>query len=100
MSDNRSPEAAEYRKKLYWTPRWRHGRARFLQQHPLCQMCEKQDRVVAATVVDHIKPHRGDETLFWNEQNWAALCADCHNRVKARMERGLVQTLDATGWPV
>lgn len=33
-----------------------------------------------ATVVDHIKPHRGDKILFWDESNWQALCKQCHDR--------------------
>lgn len=44
--------------------------------------------VVAATVVDHIIPHRGDETLFWDPINHQALCAPCHNSAKQREERG------------
>ncbi|WP_232215691.1 HNH endonuclease signature motif containing protein [Paracoccus sp. J55] len=40
-----------------------------------------------ATLVDHIKPHRGDKALFWNWNNWQALCTPCHNRHKQRQER-------------
>lgn len=32
-----------------------------------------------ATVVDHIKPHRGDKALFWDEHNWQPLCKKCHD---------------------
>lgn len=32
-----------------------------------------------ATVVDHIVPHRGDDRLFWDEENWQALCKNCHD---------------------
>ncbi|WP_232215651.1 HNH endonuclease signature motif containing protein [Paracoccus sp. J55] len=39
-----------------------------------------------ATVVDHIKPHRGDQALFWNWNNWQALCTGCHSSVKQRQE--------------
>ncbi|MDE4173662.1 HNH endonuclease [Phaeobacter sp. PT47_59] len=39
-----------------------------------------------ATVVDHIKAHRGDERLFWGRTNWQPLCASCHNRHKQRQE--------------
>ncbi len=41
-----------------------------------------------ATVVDHIKPHRGDPKLFWDQENWQALCARHHDRDKQREERG------------
>jgi len=42
--------------------------------------CERKGHVIPATVVDHIIPHRGDETLFWDESNWQALCKKCHDR--------------------
>lgn len=100
MSNQRSEQATDYRKRFYWTPRWRSARQRFLQSHPLCRMCEQDDRIVAATVVDHIRPHRGNETLFWDEHNWQPLCNDCHTRHKARLEGGSVQELDASGWPL
>lgn len=34
---------------------------------------------MAATVVDHIIPHRGDQKLFWDRSNWQALCKSCHD---------------------
>ncbi|MFC3058810.1 HNH endonuclease signature motif containing protein [Paenirhodobacter populi] len=42
--------------------------------------------------VDHIKPHRGDQALFWDWRNLQALCAHCHNSVKQRQERANVRT--------
>lgn len=37
--------------------------------------------VVAATVVDHIVPHRGDRKPFWDaKHNWQAFYASCHSR--------------------
>ena len=33
-----------------------------------------------ATDVDHIVPHRGDMSLFWDVNNWQALCHECHAR--------------------
>nr|DAZ31132.1 MAG TPA: HNH endonuclease [Caudoviricetes sp.] len=59
--------------------RWRIARSRFLKTHLLCVRCRKQGRLVKATVVDHIVPHRGDDRLFWNEENWQALCKNCHD---------------------
>ena len=37
-------------------------------------------RYVQATVVDHIIPHRGNEVLMWDENNYQALCKECHDR--------------------
>lgn len=61
--------------------RWRKARLEFLLMHPICAMCGQP-----ATVVDHIKPHRGDDRLFWDRTNWQALCRTCHNRHKQREE--------------
>ncbi|WP_409994286.1 HNH endonuclease [Pirellula sp. SH-Sr6A] len=48
--------------------------------------CAKDDRYIASTIVDHITPHRGDETLFWARWNWQALCKRCHDRKTAQGE--------------
>lgn len=56
--------------------------------HPLCVMCSAEARTMAASVVDHIKPHRGDQTLFWDRTNWQPLCKPHHDSDKARQERG------------
>lgn len=67
---------------------WQKARARFLQAHPLCVMCQamKPPRVTAAEVVDHIIPHKGDQELFWLDSNWQALCKPHHDRDKAEQE--------------
>ena len=68
-------------------PRWRKARRIYLARHPLCTACEAAARVVPATVVDHVVPHRGDAALFWDEGNWAALCKQCHDAKTAREGR-------------
>lgn len=67
--------------------KWRKARERYLSEHPLCCYCEREGGVVtAATVVDHIIPHKGDQALFWDESNWQSLCDFHHNSAKAREE--------------
>jgi len=63
--------------------RWRAERKRFLELNPLCVECHRMRRLTAATVVDHIVPHKGDPALFWNQSNWQVLCRRCHNRKTA-----------------
>lgn len=60
---------------------WQQARLRFLQANPLCVMCQamKPPRVTAANVVNHKTPHRGDQELFWSEENWEPLCFTHHN---------------------
>ncbi len=70
-----------------YTYKWRKARRRFLRANPLCVLCHREGKVTAANVVDHITPHRGDMTLFWDENgNWQALCERCHN-AKSATER-------------
>ena len=84
--------------------RWQKARETFLRQHPLCQCPQCDDgrkRVRAATVVDHIKAHRGDQALFWDTSNWQALSKDCHDSYKSQLERsGRVAGCDVNGIPV
>jgi HNH endonuclease. len=67
--------------------KWQQARAQFLREHPLCVMCQAVGRVEAATVVDHVTPHRGDQSLFWRRSNWQPLCATHHSRDKQREEQ-------------
>ncbi len=71
-----------------YNSRWRKARNTYLSQHPLCVLCETEGRTTAATVVDHIKPHKGDQTLFWDTDNWQALCGPHHNSHKQSIEKG------------
>lgn len=63
--------------------RWQRLRKEFLRAHPLCVRCMDLGSVRSADVVDHIKPHKGNKNLFWDQANWQALCASCHNRKTA-----------------
>lgn len=84
-----------------YTSAWGRARAFYLRKHPLCVYCQRNGRLTAASVVDHIVAHRlkeaidsGDEArieaarkLFWDSENWQSLCGPCHNSVKQREER-------------
>jgi 5-methylcytosine-specific restriction protein A len=78
--------------------RWERERLRFLDKNPLCVRCLELGRVVGATVVDHIKAHKGDVRLFRDQSNWQALCKRCHDSWKQRVENGLVE-VDVEGYP-
>jgi 5-methylcytosine-specific restriction enzyme A len=81
--DRQRPSAA----RRGYGSRWRKARAAFLARHPLCAACRAQGRVVQATVVDHVVPHRSDQRLFWDETNWAPACKPCHDAKTAREGR-------------
>jgi 5-methylcytosine-specific restriction protein A len=80
--------------------RWEVCRKLFLQRNPLCRICESMGFDVPATVIDHIQAHRGDPRLFWDEDNWQALCAPCHDtRKQADDLRGYHTAIGPDGWP-
>src|SRR6185295_5373274 len=65
----RSPEGQQ-RHKIY-DAIWRRSRAAYLMQNPLCvDPYSDHGPIMPATVVDHIQPHRGNLSLFWNVDNW------------------------------
>lgn len=99
---------------VYNNTPWRKARKTFLAKHPLCSMCRKQGRVVSATVVDHIIPHKLEQAilskeplkikqaqkLFWDSSNWQALCATHHSSTKQRIEnKGVEIGCDVNGIP-
>lgn len=95
---DRSDEAKAYR-RLYNNRAWRTRRAELLMDEPLCRYCARQGRVTAATVADHIEPHRGDLDLFEGELQ--PLCAPCHSSAKQREEHGGYSgAMDLEGYPI
>ena len=66
---------------------WQKAREGYLAKHPLCVYCQREGRVEEATILDHIKPHQGDQTLFWDRSNWQGLCKPHHDSVKQREEK-------------
>ncbi|MBA4143490.1 MAG: HNH endonuclease [Nitrosospira sp.] len=75
---------------------WQKCRAGHLLKNPYCVRCGK-----IASVVDHIKPHKRDQALFWDPDNRQSLCQNCHNSYKQRLEKsGRVIGCDVNGFPV
>lgn len=69
--------------------RWQKARATYLKDHPLCVMCKAEGAIELATVVDHIIPHEGNQSLFWDSQNWQALCKRHHDSDAQRKDRAM-----------
>lgn len=73
-------------RKWYASKAWQHRRARQLASEPLCAMCLAEGLAVAATVADHVEPHREDwDRFFYGKLQ--SLCAAHHSREKQRAER-------------
>ncbi|HWA18970.1 MAG TPA: HNH endonuclease [Devosia sp.] len=84
----------------YSTSEWQAIRAERLTIEPHCRMCAAEGRRTRATVADHIRPHRGNRTLFFDLRNTQSLCAPHHDRDKQREElRGYSTKIDANGFP-
>lgn len=86
---------------LYDRSEWKRLRREQLREEPLCVFCNRVGRTIPATVVDHIKPHRGDETLFFDPDNLQSLCKCCHDATKQRFEKsGTLAGSDVAGIPL
>lgn len=68
--------------------RWRRLRRQFLQANPLCVECSNEGQITAASVVDHIRPHKGDVSLLYSWSNLQSLCPSHHNRKTATQDGG------------
>ncbi|MDR3591570.1 MAG: HNH endonuclease [Negativicutes bacterium] len=68
--------------------KWQRYRKQYLQDHPLCISCECKGELTPANIVDHIIPHKGDQTLFWSPSNHQSLCKRCHDSKTAREDGG------------
>ena len=86
---------------LGYTWHWEKASRIYLNHNVLCVMCRANGRVVAATLVDHIIPHKGDMAVFWDVNNWQALCKNCHNNDKQFIDNNKYKKdVDDNGWPV
>ncbi|MBK4997283.1 HNH endonuclease [Pseudomonas sp. S37] len=80
---------------------WQQAREGWLRKNPLCVRCESAGLKKAATVVDHIRPHRGDMVFFWGRSNWQSLCTNCHSSYKQRLEKSEREAgCDVSGRPL
>jgi 5-methylcytosine-specific restriction protein A len=75
--------------RLYNTARWKRLRAAtLLRDLYQCQMCNRIEANTSKLVADHKRPHRGNETIFWDESNLWTLCQSCHSGAKQKQETG------------
>lgn len=84
---------------MYKTKEWWRLRYKQLQMNPLCKFCKEDGFVTAATVVDHIVPHKGDYKLFHDINNLQSLCKLHHDSTKQKQEkRGVELGCDENGF--
>lgn len=61
---------------------WRQIRNRYIQAHPWCVACLKQEKMTLAEEVDHILPLSRGGTH--DERNLQSVCKSCHSRKSAK----------------
>jgi 5-methylcytosine-specific restriction protein A len=69
--------------ELYHTTQWRKLCDKVLREQPHCSKCGSTNNLQ----VHHIIPHRGNEELFFNENNLTVVYAACH-RILTNREIG------------
>lgn len=81
-------------KRWYKTKRWQDLRLRvFVRDRFTCQCgCGRIEGNTSLLVADHIKPHRGDQRLFWDEDNVQTMLKTCHDTEKQAAEQGSLHT--------
>lgn len=79
--------------KLIHTSRWLRLRRDILTAHPLCERCQAEGYVEAATEVHHRTPveygvtYAEKSRLMFDPQNLCALCHKCHVKTHTEMGR-------------
>jgi 5-methylcytosine-specific restriction protein A len=67
--------------------RWDKVVATFKQRNPVCLGCAAIGERYPTEVVDHVEPHKGDQTKFWNTAMWQPACRWHHDVIEKQLER-------------
>jgi 5-methylcytosine-specific restriction protein A len=84
---HRKPDTRPTATERGYDAEWRRLRAIHLRDNPYCVECAKFGKVEKATEVDHIIPHKGDDSLRLDASNLQSLC-HYHHSQKTGRERG------------
>jgi 5-methylcytosine-specific restriction enzyme A len=69
-------------KSFYNSSKWKSKRLYILQRDKyLCQMCKRYGRNTEAKIVHHIEEIEDRPDLALKNNNLAALCPSCHNKI-------------------
>lgn len=67
---------------------WRRLRAAYAAAHHWCEDCEAKGERVPVAIVDHVRPHRGDDVLRLDWNNLRSLCRSHHQSKTTREGAG------------
>ena len=89
-------ERSRYRRRTqawrqwYGTARWQKLRWEVLVRDCFtCARCKRVSGNKGEAVADHIKPHRGDERLFWDPSNLQCVCQPCHDSIRQAEDKAM-----------
>jgi 5-methylcytosine-specific restriction enzyme A len=82
---NKNPTDAKFIASRAWRE---HIRPKQLRDHPLCELCRREGRYVAAEEIDHIQRPLGDPQLQRDPSNFMSLCKSHHSRKTRTDNRG------------
>lgn len=88
-------------RRWYKLKAWKVKARAQLDAEPFCQLCAalSPPKVTAATIADHVIPHRDDYELFWRGE-LQSLCKPCHDGPKQSEEViGFSSAVGDDGWP-
>lgn len=60
---------------------WAKACEEYLVDNPYCSECDKRGYTMPADCVGHIRHPKDNPVLFWDMNNWRALCTSCRNRL-------------------
>lgn len=82
----------------YQTARWKQLRLHvFIRDHFTCQWkgCGKLEGKPSQLVAHHVRRHKGNANLFWDEANLITVCKACHDGpIQAEEARAAALGLD------
>lgn len=92
---NKPKKKPNYKKhtKTPYNNLWTILRNSYLMEHPLCERCLLDGKIVAAEEVHHIKPilegkdELEQKELMLNSNNLMSLCKDCHHKIHNAMRK-------------
>lgn len=74
----------------YSTSQWQELRlATFIADGFMCRRCGASVMGKGQANCDHVSPHRGDRTRFFDPANLQTLCTPCHSGAKQREEQSI-----------
>ncbi len=76
-SDYDASRKDDVERQVYKSSRWRKLSRDYRAQHPLCERCEKENKIVPVSLVHHKQPIAdGGDPFDWD--NLESICRSCH----------------------